>query len=276
MRTWTVRPALLRCVLLGLLALLALVAVTGCRAPGGLDDAGATRPIQAHPSPLPLWPVSATSAPPAAQASAVPQAPVPLPGLSAGSLTELDARAVLGAEPDLSSAERAALNGRCTGCEIRPAQYRDLNGDGSPELLTAVVAGADSEGGRAVLHVYTLRGREVLPVLTVAALPGFTAETVGEDLVVHEPTGPSAETSSTYRWNAGRMAFVDRRIKATGTDPNVPGCPADSAPTVPVVPTAGPLPRRDPTDSASPVPQGGRIPAARQGGAVQPVPTRNP
>ncbi|MFJ5921088.1 hypothetical protein ACIQF6_00640 [Kitasatospora sp. NPDC092948] len=263
MKTWPIRSALLRCALLGLLA---VAAATGCRSPGGLDDAGATRPIRSHPSPRPLWPASGTSAPPAAQAVADRQPPVPLPGLSAGSLDELDTRTVLAQDPDLTSGERAALNGRCTGCEVRPAQYRDLDGDGSPEMLTAVVTGTDSDAGRAVLRVYTLRGHDVLPVLALTVLPGFTAETVGEDLVVHEPTGPSAETSSTYRWSSDRMAFVDRRIKGTDPDQNAAGCLPDGPSTRPVAPSAVPSPVPAATDDA---------PALRQGAAVRPTPSRN-
>ncbi|WP_345701050.1 hypothetical protein [Kitasatospora terrestris] len=284
MRTWPLRAALLRCVLLGLLA---AVAATGCQASGGLDDAGATRPIKAHPSPQQLWPAAETSAPASPRASVDQQPPVPLPGLAVGALTELDARAVLAKDPDLGAGEQAALAGGCDGCAVRPAQYRDLNGDGSPELLTAVVTGTGtgaaggtgSGAGRAVLHVYTQHGRDVLPVLALTALPGFTAETVGADLVVHEPTGPLAETSSTYRWNTVRMAFVDRRIKATGPAADAPGCLPDPtsvpSPVPSAAPSRSPAQREEPSVAPTPAapasrsaPNGGAAPTAR------PTPTR--
>ncbi|MER8186484.1 hypothetical protein [Kitasatospora sp. NPDC094015] len=266
MRTWPIRAALLRCVLLGLLA---VAAATGCQAAGGLDDAGPTRPIQAHPSPQPLWPAAESAAPPSPQAVADQRAPVPLPGLAVTALGQVDARTVLGKDPDLTPGERAALDGGCPGCVIQPAQYRDLNGDGSPELLTAVVTGAGSGSGRAVLHVYTQHGQEVLPVLTLAALPGFTAETVGQDLVVHEPTGPLAETSSTYRWDAVRMAFVDRRIKATGPAADAPGCPTDgsSAP-------EEASPRPEPSIGSAPAPDTRSTRPTARPTAPRPVPTR--
>ncbi|MFJ8439934.1 hypothetical protein [Kitasatospora griseola] len=200
------------------------------------------------------------------------QAPVPLPGLSVGSLTELDTRAVLTADPDLSPGERSALNGRCTACEIRPAQYRDLDGDGRPEMLTAVV----TDAGRAVLRVYALRGHDVLPALALTVLPGFTAETVGEDLVVHEPTGPSAETSSTYRWNAGRMAFVDRRIKGTGSNPDAAGCLTGDGSAVPTAPSAAASTYRPATPGPAPgLRDTSPFASTRPGTAVQPVPSRN-
>ncbi|MFG2819994.1 hypothetical protein ACGFX4_11270 [Kitasatospora sp. NPDC048365] len=280
MRTWPLRAALLRCVILGLLT---VVAATGCQASGGLDDAGATRPIKAHPSPQQLWPAAAeVSTPASPQASTDQQPPVPLPGLAVGALTELDARAVLAKDPDLGAGEQAALAGGCTGCAVRPAQYRDLNGDGSPELLTAVVTGTGSGtgvgGGRAVLHVYTLHGREVLPVLSLTALPGFTAETVGADLVVHEPTGPLAETSSTYRWNTVRMAFVDRRIKATGPAADAPGCLPDATPVPSAVPSAvpsrSPAQRLDPTVAPTPAAPASRSAPNGAAPTARPTPTR--
>ncbi|WP_371494248.1 hypothetical protein OG871_03950 [Kitasatospora sp. NBC_00374] len=232
MRIWLTRTPLLRCALLGVLAVLT---VAGCDSAGGLHDAGQTRAITSHPSPLPLWPAAETSAPPSPQPVADQSAPEPLPGLAVGGLQEVDARTVLGKDPELTPAERTALDGGCPGCLVQPAQYRDLSGDGRPELLTAVVTGAGTGGGRAVLHVYTQRDRQVLPVLALTALPGFTADTAGQDLVVHEPTGPLAETSSTYRWNSVRMAFADRRTEATGPAADLPGCPPDE-------PTATPVP----------------------------------
>ncbi|GAA2753137.1 hypothetical protein [Kitasatospora cinereorecta] len=283
MRTWPLRAALLKCVLLGLLS---VVAATGCQASGGLDDAGATRPIKAHPSPQLLWPAAETNAPASPQASVDQQPPVPLPGLAVGALTELDARAVLAKDPDLGPGEQAALAGGCGGCAVRPAQFRDLNGDGNPELLTAVVTGTGTAGatgsgaGRAVLHVYTQHGRDVLPVLALTALPGFTAETVGADLVVHEPTGPLAETSSTYRWNAVRMAFVDRRIKATGPAADAPGCLPEATPAPSPYPSAAPsrVPTQRLEPSAAPTPASPAGRSAPTGGAAptaRPTPTRS-
>ncbi|MFJ5232245.1 hypothetical protein ACIQBJ_20410 [Kitasatospora sp. NPDC088391] len=240
-----------------------LLGAIGCSAAGGLEDAGATRPVRAHPSPLPLWPDAAAVAPATApQVAADLPAPVPLPGLAVDSLTAVDARTVLAKDPELGPGERAALDGGCPGCAVRDAQYRDLDGDGSPELLTAVLTGADA--GRAVLHVYRLRGRDVLPVLSLTALPGFTAETVGADLVVHEPTGQAAETSSTYRWNGVRLAFADRRIKATGPGQDVPGCP----PEVAAVPS--PVPSRP---AVAPFPAATAAPVTR-GETARPTPTR--
>ncbi|MFB7943481.1 hypothetical protein ACFC6L_01035 [Kitasatospora phosalacinea] len=253
MRTRPLRTTLLRCALLGLPVVLA---VTGCRAPGALEDAGAARPVRSHPSAQPLWPASG-SAP-----AAVPPAPVelkrpaPLPGLALDTLTGVDARTLLAADAALTGDERRALAGGCPGCEVRPAQYRDLDGDGGPELLTAVLSGTGPDAPRAVLHVYALHGREVLPVLAVAVQPDFTAETVGTDLIVREDVGPSVETSRTYRWNGDLPVLVDHRVAVTGPGADGSGCPAADpcGSVVLLAPTRTPSVPPGPTPVPTPVP----------------------
>ncbi|GJF32508.1 hypothetical protein KNE206_52080 [Kitasatospora sp. NE20-6] len=252
-------------------ALAAAVLLTGCGTPGPLHDAGPARPIAAHPSPLALWPAAATSAPASPQPTADRPPPEPLPSITApaGGLGALAASAVLTHDPGLTDLEHRALNGGCTGCVVQPAQYRDLSGDGRPELITAVVMpDRDSGEGQAVLHVYTERGGGIVPVLSVTALAGFTADTVGRDLVVHEPTGPRARTSSTYRWSAVRMAFADRRITSTGPDDGAPACPTavpEPRRTAPAVKTAAP--------SARPAAPAATEPPARAEPSAPAVPT---
>ncbi|MFC6593455.1 hypothetical protein [Kitasatospora paranensis] len=236
MKKWTGAPAragaAVRAVAAVAVAVAAVLALTGCDNPDALHDAGPARQVAEHPSPQPLWPAAATSAPAPSRAESDAPPPSPLPGLAApaGGLAQLDARSVLLHDPALTDLEHRALSGDCTGCAVQPAQYRDLSGDGRPELITAVLtAQAD---GRAVLHVYGERDGKVVPVLAVAANAAFTADTVGRDLVLHEPDGPTARTSSTYRWNAVRMAFVDRQTVYTGPADGAAGCPTPE-PSVP-------------------------------------------
>ncbi|MEV8098925.1 hypothetical protein, partial [Kitasatospora sp. NPDC085879] len=225
--------------------------------PGTLHDGGPARQVAEHPSPQPLWPAAATSAAATPRAVTEEPPPAPLPGLTAptAGLAQLDAEAVLAHDPGLTDIEHRAVETGCTGCAVQPARYRDLSGDGRPELITAVLT--PEADGRAVLHVYSERDGHVVPVLSVATAAGFTADTVGRDLVLHEPTGATARTSSTYRWNAVRMAFVDRQTVSTGSADGVPGCPSPE-PTVPSArptyqdgPVVGPDGRRL---SATPVP----------------------
>ncbi|MFD0562860.1 hypothetical protein ACFQ2M_13125 [Kitasatospora saccharophila] len=264
MRIRPLRTALVRCALLGLPIVLA---VTGCRSPGGLEDAGAARPVRSHPSAQPLWPTagSAPAAPPPAPVEL--ERPAPLPGLALDTLTGVDARTVLAADSALTGDERRGLAGGCPGCEVRPAQYRDLDGDGSPELLTAVLSGTGPDAPRPVLHVYALRGREVLPVLAVAVQPDFAAETVGTDLIVRESFGPSVETSRTYRWNGELPVLVDRRVAVTGPDADSSDCPA-ADPCGSVVLLA---PTRTPSAAPEPAPVPSAVPTLAPSASVSPA-----
>lgn len=265
-----------RTVVAAVAAFAAAGVLTGCDSPGPLHDAGPARPVAVHASPLPLWPSAATSAPATPRASVdQPSPPSPLTGITvpAGGLRQLDAPTVLAHDPALTDLERRVLNGGCPDCRIQPGQYRDLSGDGRPELITAVVThdpktDPEFDQGRAVVHVYTDRDGAILPVLSLTALAGFTADTVGRDLVVHEPTAPLAATSSTYRWNSVRMAFVDRQITYTGPADGAPGCP----------PAGADLASRS-TPGASPVPGRSAVvpsPAAAAPTAPTVRPTRRP
>ncbi|WP_199881787.1 hypothetical protein [Streptomyces sp. CB03911] len=231
-----------------LLAALAVAASAGCSSAGQLHDAGRTRPVTVRPSPQQLWPAADVSPLPSASPTGQPS-PAPVPGVVADGddIRAVDARVLLDKDPAVQPEERTAPTG-CAGCAVRTPQYRDLTGDGREELLTAVVTG----GQRAFLHVYTLRERQVLPVLALQVQTGFSADTVGPDLLVHEPTSEVTETNSTYRWNGVRLAFHDRQIRATGPAADVPGC----------LPTAASPDIREPGRSAQPA-----VPPAPGGGS---------
>ncbi|MFI6444745.1 hypothetical protein [Kitasatospora sp. NPDC050543] len=262
MRTWLSRTAPALGVLL---AAVAATALTGCTSAGGLHDAGATRPLTSRPSPVQLWPAAAVSQTPTPAVTSQPP-PTPIPGITApgDDIQRVDPPAVLAQDPAIKADEKAALAG-CTGCLVRPAQYRDLTGDGHDELLTAVLTGEQ----RAFLHVYTLRERQVLPILALQVLPGFTADTVGADLVVREPTNEVTVTSSTYRWDLGRLAFRDRQIKSSGPAADVPGCPATPAPD-PSPP--GNHPPAAPSRTPAPIRPSSPLGGSGSGGAPVPTP----
>ncbi|WP_055586513.1 hypothetical protein [Peterkaempfera griseoplana] len=254
------------------LAVACTLAAAGCGAPGGLHDDGRTRAVASHPTPLALWPETATPAAPTATAPVRQAAPQPVPGVTvpSGDIRAVSAVNVLDRDPALERDERAALKG-CPTCDVRPARYRDLTGDGRPELITSLV----TRGDRASLHVYALRGEKVVPVLDLLPLsPHFTADTVGADLVVQEPTTASLETSSRYRWDGTRLAFTTRQIKATG-----PGSSIDAlacAPTPTDLPTSAPTPvpgplsdgtGSGPGDRGRGTVGGGQVPSASPSGA---------
>ncbi len=259
MRTWFCRITL---------PALAVLLLAGCSDAGQLHDAGPARAVAVHPSPEPLWAAAVTTQTPTPAVTSGQPAPSPVPGITVpgDDIRSVSARTVLEKDAaELRPDERVALNG-CEGCLVQPERYRDLVGDGRDELITAVLTGSE----RAVLHVYELRDHRILPVLAVPVLPGFTADTVGQNLVVHEPNGRDSQTDTTYQWQGGLLAVVDRRIK--GTDPAAanPSC----APTM-AVPTAlspdGPMPSAVPSRPAA-VSGAGAGPGATTSVTVRPTP----
>ncbi|AUG76156.1 hypothetical protein CFP65_1254 [Kitasatospora sp. MMS16-BH015] len=250
------------------LALAAIPLLGGCAGAGALHDAGPARSLTPRPSQVPLWPAVQPAAAPSPEASGSLPPPSPVPGLTvpAGGLGAVEARTVLAADPALQPEERKALTGGCAGCQVQPAQLRDLSGDGEPELITAVLTGTD--GG--YLHVYQLREGRLFPVLAQRAQPGFSAGTVGPDLLLHEPDGPQSKTGTdtTYHWQDGRLVRTDRRITGSGLPDGATYCPAPMAsvsvepsvaPTAaPAAPSAAAAPATghpEPLVSAVPVPQ---------------------
>ncbi|MER5354479.1 hypothetical protein ABT093_29630 [Kitasatospora sp. NPDC002551] len=218
-------PALL----LGLLAAAPLALATGCGAPGGLRDHGTAEPVAPPLASVPLWPGQATAPPPDPAAGRTPEpAPQPVPDVTVPGqdVTAVDVRALLAKDPGVSQDERRALD-PCAGCEIRDAEYRDLTGDGRPELLV-VVGLADMD----VLHVYAASGDRLMPVLRVQLLKRFGAVTIGTDLLLYEPTTIQSRTSRRYGWDGARLVLTDQKVEGTGPTP-------EPEPT----PTASPLER---------------------------------
>lgn len=164
---------------------------------------------------MPLWPGAPTAASPTPlepTGSRSPEpAPQPVPDLAVPGqdVTAVDVRALLTKDPGVTQDERRVLE-PCPGCELRAPEYRDLTGDGRPELLLAVGL-ADT----VVLHVYTASGDRLLPIHRVSLLKGFGAETVGTDLWLYEPTA-SFRTGRLYRWDGVRLALADQKVEGIG------------------------------------------------------------
>ncbi|MFD4658435.1 hypothetical protein ACFWP2_22715 [Kitasatospora sp. NPDC058444] len=222
--------------LAGLVVVLALAALAFGRAtPGDLRDQGPTRAVTPPPVPQPLWPKLPTSPPPATTpAGATQEPPQPVPDLTVPGhdITAVDVRAVLAKDPNAGPEERQALDS-CAGCEIRVPEFRDLSGDGQPELITVVTT-----PGRVVLHVYALAGDRLLPVLQVHVQPAFSAATVGTDLWLYEPTSAYARTTSLYQWNTNRLVLKERKDEGVGLlPPTGPDTAAPESGAAPVRPT---------------------------------------
>ncbi|MFE4973876.1 hypothetical protein ACFRAR_17430 [Kitasatospora sp. NPDC056651] len=231
--------------LAGLVVLIALATLAFGRAtPGGLLDQGPARTVTPPPEAQPLWPQLSVSPSPTATATAagVSQEPQPVPDLTVPGhdITAVDVRAVLARDPKVGPEERQAL-GSCAGCEVRAPEFRDLTGDGRPELITVV-----SVPGLVVLHVYALAEDRLLPVLRVPVQPAFSAETIGPDLWLYEPISAYLQASSHYEWDGTKLALKERRdvgvgvLPPTGQEPGPPDPAAAEPGAVPARPTALP------------------------------------
>ncbi|WP_406112086.1 hypothetical protein [Kitasatospora purpeofusca] len=223
-----------------LLAVAALALPVGCAAPGELRDHGAVTPATPSPARVPLWPGAPTASSPTPlepTGSRSPEpAPQPVPDLvvPGQDVTAVDVRALLTKDPGVTQDERRVLE-PCPGCELRAPEYRDLTGDGRPELLLAVGL-ADT----VVLHVYTASGDRLLPIHRVSLLKGFGAETVGTDLWLYEPTG-SFRTGRLYHWDGVRLVLADQKVEGIGpTQEPQPTPPTAEKPTVEKPPGTGP------------------------------------
>ncbi|MEV7603332.1 hypothetical protein AB0O91_38775 [Kitasatospora sp. NPDC089797] len=236
-------------------ALAALAILTGLGAlafgrpaPGGLRDDGPHAVVTPPASAKPLWPDLATApplvSPTGGSATQAPPQPVPDLVVPGHDLTAVDVRTLLGKDPGLSPEERRAL-GSCTDCEVRAPEFRDLTGDGRPELITAVTA-----PGTAVLHVYTLVGEHVLPILQVQVQPQFSAATVDSDLWLYEPTTYNTRTTSQYHWDGSRLALVGKQVDGVGLLP--PTDPTTDQPSVAGAGAARSTATARPTPAAKP------------------------
>ncbi|MFG2903825.1 hypothetical protein ACGF13_01970 [Kitasatospora sp. NPDC048286] len=225
--------------LAGLVVVLALAALAFGRAtPGDLRDQGPARTVTPPAVSQPLWPQLPTATPvPTPAAGVTQEAPQPLPDLTVPGhdITAVDVRTVLAKDPKLGQEERLAL-GSCTGCDIRTPEFRDLTGDGQPELITAVTT-----PGQVVLHVYTLVEDHLLPVLQVQVQPAFNATTIGTELWLFEPTAAYVVTRSHYEWDGTRLVLKERTDEGLGL---LPPTSPDSGRTATAAPEAGPAPMR--------------------------------
>ncbi|BFV59480.1 hypothetical protein KCMC57_up45840 [Kitasatospora sp. CMC57] len=270
MTTWLSRTALAWAVVVAAV----VAAVSGCGAAGQLHDAGPARPIAAPPSPQLLWAAAETPSVPATEAADTAPPPAALPDITVpgDDLRAVDTLNVLARDPALRGEEQKALTG-CQGCAVRSAQYRDLSGDGHPELITAVLVGSET----GYLHVYSPRDGRLHPVLAQRVVAGFTAETVGQDLVVREPNGPQDRTVTTYHWSNLRLAVIDRRIIGTGPAAEATLC-EPVGPGATVAPTSQPKagsPKPDNPKAGSPEPKVSVVPTLPPGrGGVAPVPVK--
>lgn len=183
-------------------------AVGGCAAPGGLAEGDPAPPVSAQPRPEALWPAWAQEsarAPgaPVGRREAAPKALESAPEVGPGGLRAVDALEVARADPRMSPALGGTSITAPGRAGVRPPVYRDLTGDGQPELVVA----ADVATGRTALTVYTAARGKIYPVLFTIGRQ-IAAEAVGEDLLIRTAADDGSEQAVRYHWDGERMTVV--------------------------------------------------------------------
>lgn len=250
-------------------------ALAACGAPSGLGRSEPAPAASAQPVPEKLWSGWSPESPSPSDAVTDPElrpAPEPLPdapAVPAGGFAALDQVTVLRADPRMKALTQGGVR-RAPGTPgVRPAELRDLTGDGRDELISAV----DLESGRVVVAVYTVRGSQIVPILHTSGVRPVI-EAVGVDLVVRGSAADGGEQTVRYRWDGNRMITVSE-VRSFSTDSGATDPDGDPQPGTPVpapgtkpgapptsVPTPAP-PRQDPGRDDEPVPAApGRTPAA--------------
>ncbi|WP_371615776.1 hypothetical protein [Streptomyces sp. NBC_00454] len=214
-----------------LAAALLCVGLGGCAAPGGLGRGEPAPAVSAQPRAKPLWPVWTEESPKAGGAAVSSQAPPPTPldgapAVGPEGIEKVDVREVLYADRQMKSFATKKEIPSPGRPGLRPPRYKDVTGDGKPELIVA----ADTETGRSILAVYTAAGGKLLPILHTSGRR-LSPETVGTDLLVRTADDDGSAHTVRYHWDGVRMVVVSDE-KHFGNAIAGPGeCPAQPAPT---------------------------------------------
>ncbi|MEV6955490.1 hypothetical protein [Streptomyces sp. NPDC051183] len=209
------------------------LAAGGCAAPGGLVKGTRVAPVSVQPHPESLWPAWTDTPGAAVGGRAAPPKPLKgAPEVGPDGLKVVDAMEVLRADPQMA---QLAKKGPITGpgrAGIRPFVYRDLTGDGKPELIVAV----DAATGRTALSVYSVVNGKIVAILFTIGRQ-MAIEAVGTDLLVRTASDDGAEQAVRYHWGGDRMTVVndEKRFLASG-----PGCDAKGSPAHRCSPGEGP------------------------------------
>ncbi|MEV7523281.1 hypothetical protein [Streptomyces sp. NPDC091371] len=200
------------------------LAAGGCAAPGGLGAASPAPPVSMQPRPEPLWP--AWTAAPGASVGRREPPPRPLknaPVLGPSGLRGVEPGEVARADPRMKPYVGSGTSLRAPGrAGLRPPVYKDLTGDGNPDLVVA----ADMATGRSALSVYAVADGKIVSVLFTIGRQ-LTAEAIGSDLLVRTAADDGSEQAVRYHWDGDRMTVVnDERTFRTPDSECAPGSPA--------------------------------------------------
>lgn len=227
--------------------------VVACGNGGGVVDAGEARKVVPPPTAQPLWPDQTVPGPtPTPETTprpgvATPNAPAPTPvriaAPPADDVRSLDVGAVLLADPLVDSDAKAEVRACSSECGLRTPVYRDLSGDGRPELIASVT---DGKGGTGT-YAYTVAGAQVFDIFWYFG-DHYAVDGLGEDLVVRQAVAAPGDASDNpsllyrtrFRWNGREMEPIGTETEFRQQPPLVPngGTPTATS-SATTSPTAG-------------------------------------
>ncbi|MFC8569117.1 hypothetical protein ACFUIW_25520 [Streptomyces sp. NPDC057245] len=231
------RPARVPAFLALLLVTAAAGALAGCGDTGGLRDAGATAAAR---SPARLWPGLPPASSPAYDIGEVEHAPVEGVAVPGGDIRDADpvaaVRAEIAAHPDDYAGtgaryhETSARMADCGtqgpggsgagsgGCPVLRPYYRDLTGDGRPEMTLGFRL---LPGNLTAVRVYTVEKDRLVRVMSYDDAVS-AVELAGRSVVVRSPSEVAGyEYRLQWTWDADQRAMLltsDEMLRADEGD----------------------------------------------------------
>ncbi|MEU1873643.1 hypothetical protein [Streptomyces sp. NPDC019793] len=212
-------PARVPAALALLLAAAATGALAACGDTGGLEDAGAT-PAARHPARL--WPGLPPASSPAYDIGEVEHAPVKGVAVPGGDIRRADpvaaVRAEIAAHPDDYAGAKAPYHETSVrmadcgadgagdgGCPVLRPYYRDLTGDGRPEMTLGFRLLPDR---LTAVRVYTVEKDRLVQVMSYEDAVS-AVELAGRTVIVRSPSEVAGyEYRLQWTWDADQRAML--------------------------------------------------------------------
>jgi hypothetical protein len=209
----------------------------GCAPSHGVVDAGPARKVVPPPTPQPLWPDQTVPVPtdnaadptasrtPGPVATAPPPTPLAIPTPAGDDARTIDIKTALLADPHVDAVFKAQLRDCQDDCGLRDPVYRDLTGDGRPELLVSI----GNTAGLTGTYAYTVIAGKVFDIFWYE-LDHYAVDGLGDDLLVRQAVPapgdpeccPSLLYTTRYRWNGREMDAIGTETEFRQQPPLVP------------------------------------------------------
>ncbi|MEV6121390.1 hypothetical protein AB0M23_12795 [Streptomyces sp. NPDC052077] len=237
-------------------ALGAAVALSGCGDTGGLRGAGATPTAV---SPARPWPELPPASSPAYDIGEVEHEDVEGVGVPGGDIRDVDplaaVRAEIAAHPEQYDGDRAPYRettrrladcsaaGRGTGCPVLRPYYRDLTGDGRPELTLGFRLLPEK---LTAVRVFTVEGDRLVRIMAYEDAVS-AVELAGRSVIVRAPSEVAGyEYRLQWTWDPDQRAMLltrDEMLRTgDGLRPSGPPSASPSSPPASSPPPSSPAP----------------------------------